>query len=323
MGELAAEVDPLDPRSWLAAARAIAAYTPDLLVVSWWATTPWIVCWHFVARQVRRRSPSTRVVYWCHDVRPRSQHRAYLAVTARALRPADAFIVHAAHQADELRKMRPGATVLTTPLPSLDMFAGQRLPAAAARRRLGIAEGARVALFFGIVSPYKGLDDLLDALPAARQAVPDLHLLVVGRFEGGSDAYRARVQRLALSGVVTMVDGYVPDADVALYFSAADVVVLPYREATQSGVAALACGFGVPVIATDVGGLGEAVADGIDGLLVPPGRPDALAQAIARYFTDGLAAPLAAGLRDRQPALSPDRMVERLVGYAAAPLARA
>jgi len=162
-----------------------------------------------------------------------------------------------------------------------------------------------------LVRPYKGLEELLDALPAVRTRVP-LHTLVVGEFWIPEQPIRARIQKLGLTPHVTIVNRYVPNEDLDLYFAAADVVVLPYLAATQSGVVQLAFGFGKPVITTAVGGLPDAVADGETGLLVPPGDRAALADALIRFFEGGMAARLGAHVRsqERMDAFSWEKLVE-------------
>ncbi|NNF03705.1 MAG: glycosyltransferase, partial [Rhodothermales bacterium] len=105
-----------------------------------------------------------------------------------------------------------------------------------------------------------------------------------------------QLERLGIRDRVTLLDRYIPDDDVSLYFSAADVVVQPYRSATQSGVVQTAFQFGRPVVVTDVGALGSAVEHDVDGLIVPPGNPSELAAAIERYFDEqGLAERLTRG----------------------------
>jgi len=168
----------------------------------------------------------------------------------------------------------------------------------AARRRLGLDPGDEVALFFGYIREYKGLDVLLDAWPAVATARPRARLVVAG------DPVRLDpARRDALLAAATRVGavhrfGYVPFAEVAGYIAAADVLVLPYRHVSQSGVLYLALAHGLPVVATRVGALPEVLRDGESGLLVPPESPGALAEALVRLFGDGdLRRRLAAGGR--------------------------
>jgi glycosyltransferase involved in cell wall biosynthesis len=167
-----------------------------------------------------------------------------------------------------------------------------------ARRRLGLEPGDEVALFFGYIREYKGLDVLLDAWPAVAKARPAARLVVAG------DPVRLdAARRDALLAAATRVGavhrfGYVPFSEVTGYLAAADVLVLPYRHVSQSGVLFLALAHGLPVVATCVGALPEVLCDGESGLLVPPESPGALAEALVRLFGDAtLRRRLAAGSR--------------------------
>ena len=166
---------------------------------------------------------------------------------------------------------------------------------AASRRSL--PEDRPLLLFAGFVRPYKGLDILLEALAQVNRP---LHLLVAGEFWKGVDAYRSQIDRLGLRDSWTILDRYLPDEMIANVMKRADVVVLPYRRATQSGVVQVAFGHNKPVITTDVGGLGDVVTHGVTGLLVPPNDPAAFAGAIERYFSRNLGPVLAKNIaRDR------------------------
>jgi glycosyltransferase involved in cell wall biosynthesis len=164
------------------------------------------------------------------------------------------------------------------------MFAAQAIPQNIARQHLNLPHDTPVLLFFGLVRAYKGLRHLLDAMPAVRGSLPSVRLLIVGEFWQDKKVYLDQIERLGVAQNVVLIDRYVPNEEVPLYFSAADAVVLPYTDVTQSGVVQLAFGFSVPVITTPVGGLPEVVADGINGMLAEPANPSSLAQTILHCF---------------------------------------
>jgi glycosyltransferase involved in cell wall biosynthesis len=128
--------------------------------------------------------------------------------------------------------------------------------------------------------------NLLEVMPAIRAQVPNAHLLVVGEFYDDPRPYRETVRHLGIESAVTFIDEYVANETVHRYFMAANLVVLPYREATQSGILSIAYGFARPVVVTDVGGLAELVEDGKTGFIVPPHDPQKLIGAIVRYFAE-------------------------------------
>jgi len=302
-------IDPIKPWTWLETAQRIRADRADLLILQW--TVPyWAPMLGSLSRLVKRLSPHTRLLFICHNVAPRERELPSGQVLMPwALRQGDRFIVHSQVDEAALVKLLPTAVVRRALHPTYATFCRGRYTAKEAKAQLEV-EGP-VALFFGLVRPYKGLEELLDALPAVRTRVP-LHTLVVGEFWIPEQPIRARIQKLGLTPHVTIVNRYVPNEDLDLYFAAADVVVLPYLAATQSGVVQLAFGFGKPVITTAVGGLPDAVADGETGLLVPPGDRAALADALIRFFEGGMAARLGAHVRsqERMDAFSWEKLVE-------------
>jgi glycosyltransferase involved in cell wall biosynthesis len=197
------------------------------------------------------------------------------------LAPTD-FIVHAESDLHLLRELKPRAKVFKMDHPTYEVFrAGEGPDSLQARRMLGI-EG-NLLLFFGYVRRYKGLEYLLRALPKVLQEV-DCTLLVVGEIYEEGSKFRQMIDQLRLSDCVRLIDRYIPNEQVGLYFEAADAVVLPYISATQSGIIQIAYGFRKPVITTRVGGVPEVVSDGETGFLTEPGNPEALAETILRFY---------------------------------------
>jgi glycosyltransferase involved in cell wall biosynthesis len=200
-----------------------------------------------------------------------------------ALAPADAVLVHSQADGQILEQILPGVPYRVSPLPTYAGLGEQT----AASLPCSLPEDRPLLLFAGFVRPYKGLDLLLEALPEVL-AVQPVHLLVAGEFWQDSALYREQIARLGIEDAVTIIDEYLPDELLAACLEEADVLVLPYRHATQSAVIQLAFGKGRPVITTDVGGLSEVVEDGKTGLVVPPENPQVLAAAINRFFAAGL-----------------------------------
>jgi glycosyltransferase involved in cell wall biosynthesis len=287
-------LDPINPLTWLRLARRVRADNPDLLILQWWVPY-WTPCLTTIGWLIKRNS-RIKIAYICHNVMPHDGGGVLdrrLALTA--LRHGDALVVHSDQDRYKLLALLPQARVVKAAIPTYEPLARQAAPAAAAdlRRRLGVPEGAPVLLFFGFVRPYKGLEYLIQALPRIRQQIP-AHLLVAGEFWTSREFYERFAREFDVEQHITFVDRYIPDEELRPYFDLADVVVLPYVSATQSAVAQLAFGFNKPVITTRVGGLAEAVREGVDGLIVPPQDADALADAVVRFFTDDVGRRIAA-----------------------------
>jgi glycosyltransferase involved in cell wall biosynthesis len=279
-----AVVDPLSPWSWPAVAKAIRAFAPDVIVLAWWQPALGAVLATFT-RLARGRSRA-RIVFLCHNVAAHDATPLDRILTRYALRCADAAIVHSDGDRERLRRSRPHLLQRRTRHPAYDLAEfGPRLEAEPARATLGL--GGDVVLFFGLVRRYKGLADLLRAMPRVL-AAHRCTLVVAGEFYEPRPPYDALVRELGITAQVRLLDRYVANEEVGVYFSAADVVVAPYRAATQSGVVALAQQFHRPAVVSRVGGLPDMIVEGITGLSVPAGDPDALANAVLRIYEEGV-----------------------------------
>ena len=288
-------LDPVNPWTWLRVFWKVKGDDPDLLILQWWVPywTPTLAAVSFL---VKTFTP-IRVLYICHNIMPHDGGGIFDRSLARfVLRHGDRFIVHSERDLKKLRSLLPGARVRKAFLPSCSVFNTASLSGEEAKGELGLR--GRTILFFGFVRPYKGLEVLLQALPEVVERV-GAHLLIVGEFWTDESYYTSLIRNLGLEGDVTIVNRYVPNEKVGLYFVASDVVVLPYVEATQSAVVPIAYSFHKPVITTDVGGLAEVVKDGVTGLIVPPRDIAALARAMIRYFEEDLGSRFIPNIRDQ------------------------
>ena len=278
-------IDSINPLSWLRTARSIAQSDPDLIVFNWWH--PFFGLCYGAIVQLLPRALRGRVCFLCHNVLPHERTLLERLLSAFALRHVKHFIVHSEEDKQKLLGLKPDAHALRNCHPVFAQFSDSAaLDKAAARARLKLPPNRKVVLFFGLIRPYKGLQFLIEAMPHVLRDI-DCSLLVAGEFYDDKRKYTALIEKHSLGERVRIEDAYIPNEDVHLYFAAADVVVLPYIEASQSGIVPIAYSFNTPVISTRVGGLPEAVLEGKTGLLVDPGDPGALAQAIVRYYQEG------------------------------------
>ncbi len=301
-------LDSLNPISWRRSGHRIREIRPELLVIPWWH--PFFGPSLGTAARAARRGSSPKRIFLCHNVEPHESTPLDRWLAAYALGAADGFLVHAEAEAARLSTRAQGRPIRVHPHPSYEFFSERRPSREEARAAIG-AQG-RVILFFGYVRGYKGLADLLEALRIARPDAWD-RLYVVGEFYEPRARYETALRDPALAGKTTVVDRYVANEEVAAYFAAADVVALPYRSATGSGIAQIAFGAGVPVIATRAGGLEDVVEDRVSGLLVPPSDPPALARAIERFFGDDLGQSLREGVERARHRFTWDALVGALL----------
>jgi glycosyltransferase involved in cell wall biosynthesis len=273
-------LDTLNPWTWFATGRKIRNLAPDLLVIQWWH--PYFAL-PFAAVALLFKRGGGRVCFICHNVLPHDRSMVDRFLTSLALRTGDRFIVHSKKDEEDLRKLRPHSPVERVMHPTYTPFSADKtLTQEAAREALGL--NGKMLLFFGFIRPYKGLIHLIRALPRILESV-DCVLYIVGEFYEAKEPYLREVERLGLGPNVRIVDRYVSNEEVPLYFCACDAVVLPYVSATQSGVVQMAYAFDKPVITTRVGGIPEAVREGVTGFLVPPGDERALADAVRAFYS--------------------------------------
>ena len=150
-----------------------------------------------------------------------------------------------------------------------------------ARKKLGL-ESENIILYFGIIREYKGFDILLRAIAELKDKKTDFHLLAAGECYNNRTEYTELINKLDITNHITWHDRYIPDEDVSIYFSAADIVALPYRSASQSGIAQIAYSYDLPVIVTNVGGLPEIVDENKSGFIVNPEDPSSLADILSK-----------------------------------------
>lgn len=275
-------IDSLNPLSWLTSFRRIRAFGPERLILQWW-TLFWAPVW-LVLGMLNRLLLRKPLVLVCHNVRPHEKKRSLRIVERLVLELADVCIVHSEEEKRYLLSMVPRTTVVKQQLPVFGLFSNGGELRTSARRVLGLPLRVPVFLFFGIVRPYKGLRDLIVAFSKVKY---DLHrslLVIAGEFWEPRQDYERLVGELGLGASVRIDDRYIPDEELKMYFSAADIVVAPYRSVTGSAVVQTARGFGLPVVATKVGSLSE-LADTDDCImLVEAENGRALADAMVEQY---------------------------------------
>ena len=281
--EIRVRINSVNPFNWLAVGNEIRRLKPALVVVRYWL--PFMgPCLGTILRRVKKNR-STKLVCIADNIIPHEKRPGDTAFTRYFIRPVDAFVTMSRKVLADLRLFdtRKPATFVAHPL--YDNF-GEALPTAEARRYLKLPEGERIILFFGFIRPYKGLDLLLAAMADERIRHGKIRLVVAGEFYEDSKPYLDLIASLQLGDAVIMRTEFIPDSDVKYYLCAADLVVQPYRSATQSGVTPLAYHFEKPMLVTNVGALPDMVPHEKVGLVASPDAAS-LADGILRFFELG------------------------------------
>ncbi|MGQ9494414.1 MAG: glycosyltransferase [Anaerolineae bacterium] len=277
---------PLQPLSWIQTIRLLQRLDPDVVIFQWWVTF-WAPSFAIVLFLCRRVLPASPVIAICHNVLPHETRWWDVALTKMVLSFPTHHLVHSTCDKERLLALVPKANVTVVSFPSYRGIISKRYTRDEARKALGLNPEWPVLLFFGFVRPYKGLMYLLEAVDKVRHHTA-VHLLVVGEFWEDKQKYLQKIDELNLNKHVTIIDRYIPNEEIGEYFDAANVLVLPYVQASQSAVVQLALETGTPIIASNTGGLSESVIDGVNGLLTSPQDSESLASTILRYLTEGL-----------------------------------
>ncbi|MCL1973658.1 MAG: glycosyltransferase, partial [Bacteroidetes bacterium] len=209
----------------------------------------------------------------------------------------DAFVAMSRQVQEEIIAFCPPKPVVYSPHPVYDIY-GLPVERIEAAKQLGLDAACSWTLFFGLVRPYKGLDWLLEAWAMFKKQgfAAGKKLLVAGEFYENEEKYRNQIVQLGITDDIVIHNRFIPDHEVAAYFSLCDLVVQPYKSASQSGITQIAYHFLKPMIVTDVGGLAEMVPDGIAGYVAAP-HPQSVAEAMALFYAEGPTDRFTAGIR--------------------------
>ena len=304
-------IDSINPITYFKTAQYIAKEQPQATLFQYWM--PFFApAFGTIARLLRRKGiPSYAIV---HNALPHEPQPFARTLSRFFFHSCAGSVVLSPAEARLFKRLCPSCPLKQAHHPIYDIF-GEAMPPALARQQLGLPLDSPVLLFFGLIRSYKGLDTLLQALPRVLQALPTARLLIAGEFYDTPEKYYALIENHKLKAHVQIHAEYIPDEEVSLYFSAADLVVQPYHSATQSGVVPMAYYFERPVIVTQVGGLPEMVHHEQTGFVVPPRDASALAEAIIRFFREDWAERLKTGIQTIKKQYSWDALAHTLESF--------
>ena len=279
-------INSVNPLNWILVGNRIRKEQPDIIVVRYWL--PFMgPCLGTILRRVKQNS-KIKVTCIADNIIPHEKRIGDTAFTRYFVKPVDAFITMSEKVLEDLRKFSSGKSAKYIPHPLYDNF-GEKISREEARKKLQIGSDAGIILFFGFIRKYKGLDILLDAMKIIKdraEGKPTPKLLIAGEFYEDRKAYDEQIDKLGIRDELIIRTEFIPNSEVKYYLCAADLLVQPYRNATQSGVTPLAYHFELPMVVTNVGGLPALVPDGKAGLVAEPDA-SSLADKITAYFEAG------------------------------------
>jgi glycosyltransferase involved in cell wall biosynthesis len=277
------KINSINPLNWIAVGNSLKRMKPDLVVVRYWL--PFMgPALGTILRKIKKNG-YTKIIAITDNVLPHEKRPGDVSFTKYFLKACDGFITMSEKVMHDLRKFeshKPAKQVLH---PLYDNF-GDPIQKEEAREKLGIAPSVKLILFFGFIRKYKGLDLLLEAMANKKIRAAGIKLLVAGEYYEDEKPYDEIIDNLNIRDSIILKTGFIPDGDVRYYLSSADVVIQPYKNATQSGVTPLAYHFEKPMVVTNVGGLPALVPHEKVGLVAEP-DPTAIAEAIVRFYQLG------------------------------------
>lgn len=275
-------VNSINPFNWWKIGRELKKLNPDVVIVKFWM--PFMApCFGTICRIVKKNG-HTKVISIIDNIIPHEKRPGDKILANYWVKCVDGFVAMSKSVLNELDLFDKTKPKLFCSHPLYDNF-GEPKTKVDSRSYLKLNQDFNYLLFFGFIRDYKGLDILLKAFGDDRIKSKKLKLLVAGEFYTDSKPYLDLIESLQLRDSVIMSNDFIPDSEVVNYFCAADIVVQPYKSATQSGVTQIAYHFDKPMIITNVGGLAEFVPDGKVGFVTEPDEKQ-LADAILRYYDE-------------------------------------
>jgi len=276
-------INSINPFNWIKIGNRLKKENPDIIIVRFWLPLMGPALGTILRRV--RKNRHTKIICLADNVIPHEKRFGDKPFTKYFLKSCDAFITMSEKVLADLRLFQKIKIVQLVPHPLYDNF-GDIISKSDARKHLGLPENEKIILFFGFIRKYKGLDILFNAMADDRIKKTAFKLLVAGEFYEDEKQYTEQIDRLGIRDQLILKTDFIPDSEVKYYLCAADAVVQPYRNATQSGVTPLAYHFEKPMIVTNVGGLPALVPHEKAGLVTMP-NPEAIADSILKFYQLG------------------------------------
>jgi len=291
------KINSINPLNWIKVGKEIRKKNPDIVIFTYWMSF-FAPCFGKIARVIKRRC-NARCIGLIHNMIPHEKSVLDKMFAPYFVKAMDGFVALSQSVLDDVASLdKQGKPKCMVPHPLYDHY-GEIMERNEALKHLDLDPNYRYCLFFGLVRAYKGLDLLIDAFADERLRKNDVKLIVAGEFYDDEKPYLEQIKKHDLEDLVIIENQYISDDNVKYYFNVADIVVQPYKSATQSGVTQIAYHFEKPMLVTNVGGLGEIIPDGKVGYVVEP-KPSSIADALVDFFENGRFDAFVEGVRDEK-----------------------
>jgi D-inositol-3-phosphate glycosyltransferase len=275
------KINSVNPLNWWSVGKELAKLKPDLVIVKFWL--PFMgPCFGTILRSIKKNK-HTKIVSIIDNIIPHEKRVGDKAFAKYFVKPVDAFVVMSRSVEEDMKTfVKENQPVKFIPHPIYDNY-GKPIAVEKAKKALELDKDGKYILFFGFIRDYKGLDLLLDAMADERISQMGIKAIVAGEFYSDSKPYEDQIEKLGIADRLILHTDFIPNSEVGNYFGAADMVVQPYKTATQSGISQMAYHFEKPMLVTNVGGLPEIVPNGKAGYVTEPNAKE-IADAIIDFY---------------------------------------
>jgi glycosyltransferase involved in cell wall biosynthesis len=291
-------VNSINPFNWFKVAGKLTRENADFVVFDWWH--PFFGFCHGVISFLIGKKYRNKILFITENVVSHEANPIDKFLTKIGLSSASKFLALSGIVEKEVQQYSKGKKIYRSELPVYDCYKQSKdIDIKKLKTEFGFEEDSLVLLFFGYVRKYKGLDILIEAFPKILSQNPNAKLLIVGEFYDDPKQYFDLIKKFKIEPNVRVINLFVPNEEVAKYYQVSDLVILPYRSATQSGILNVAYGFYKPVVVTDVGGLAQFVDEGKTGFVVRPNSPDEITDGVQKFLSSKVQTDFAVHIQER------------------------
>lgn len=300
-------IDSINPFNWIKTGGILAKRKYDLVILRFW--NPFFApALGTIAGILKRKSPHTRLISLCDNILPHEKMPMGESFTEYFLQRMDGHLVQSSQTENELKEFLYSPDYVKRFHPLYDCFP-EKMKKNTARKKLKL-DAKFVILYFGLIRQYKGFDILLKAISHLKKLRNDFQVVAAGECYEDSQKYEQIIKDENIEELITWENRFIPDEEVKLYFSAADIAALPYRSASQSGITQIAFYYDLPVIVTKVGGLPEIVPDGKVGRVILPEKPELLGDTLNQCLDEKVLQKMSSNIIEHKKQFTWDHFVQ-------------